>query len=94
MPVRSDDDPTLFRLYIAAGTPNSLAAELNLRGVLEGRTRPYLVEVIDVLQEPDKALADRVLVTPTLIKFRAGRRSTLIGRLEPRERVMPFLRCD
>lgn len=63
------DEMIVFRLYIAAGAPNSLRAQTNLRHLCEtylaGR---HQVEIVDVLEEPRRALADQVMVTPTLLK--------------------------
>lgn len=59
-----------FRLYIAVNTQNSAQAIANLtalcRTYLPGR---HEVEVVDVLREPKRALADGILMTPTLVRL-------------------------
>jgi circadian clock protein KaiB len=59
-----------FRLYIADNTQNSAQAIANLtalcRTYLPGR---HEVEVVDVLREPKRALADGILMTPTLVRL-------------------------
>jgi circadian clock protein KaiB len=71
-----------LRLYVAGTLPNSLQAEHNLRVVadeyLEGR---HTLEVVDFLKEPERALQDGVLVTPTLLKLAPGPRRIVIGTL-------------
>ncbi len=65
-----DRETTLFRLYIADETPNSVRAVANLQSIcqehLQGR---YRLEVVDILQEPLRALSEGVLVTPTLVRL-------------------------
>ena len=62
-----------FRLYVADGTLNSGLAVDNLRQMcgahLAGR---HHIELIDVFKNPDRALKDRVFMTPTLVKVSPG----------------------
>ncbi len=59
-----------FRLYVAGHASNSARATSNLgalcREYLEGR---HTIEVVDVFREPQRALADGIFMTPTLIKL-------------------------
>ena len=59
-----------LRLYVAGNTQNSALAAANLnalcRAHLPGR---YDIEIVDVFREPERALADGILMTPTLIKL-------------------------
>lgn len=57
-----------FRLYVARDAPNSAQAISNL-GVF---CREYLkdrsaIEVVDVFKAPERALLEKVFMTPTLI---------------------------
>ena len=59
-----------FRLYVAGDAQNSAQALANLTALC----RAYLpdrheIEVVDVLLEPERALADEIQLTPTLIKL-------------------------
>jgi circadian clock protein KaiB len=59
-----------FRLYIAGDAQNSARAVENLTALC----RAYLhdrhsIEVVNVFQEPKRALADGILMTPTLVKL-------------------------
>jgi circadian clock protein KaiB len=81
----------LLRLYIVAGTPNSVAAEANLRSALDGKAIQCNLEIIDVTADPDRAIADGILVTPTLVRVKAGVSRSMIGRLEPLEMVKNFI---
>lgn len=56
-------------LYVAGDSPNSVAAERNLRGLLAHFPGIRAeVRICDVLADPESGLAAKVLATPTLIK--------------------------
>lgn len=78
-----------FRLYVAGRTSNSRQAVTNLAGLcrthLPGR---HEVEVIDVLREPQRALAEGVFVTPMLIKIAPAPKCRVIGALHDTEQVL------
>jgi circadian clock protein KaiB len=81
--------PYRFRLYVAGGAENSLAAIANLRSICERfLPRPHQVELIDVLIEPLRALADGVLMTPTLIKLAPLPVRKIIGSLSELETTL------
>ncbi len=71
-----------FRLYIAGDAPNSLRAMANLESLcrehLSGR---YDIEVVDVLSQPERALTDGILMTPTLCKCTPPPTRKIIGNL-------------
>jgi circadian clock protein KaiB len=71
-----------LRLYVALGAPNSVAAEANLRAVLGrlGETDAD-IEIVDVLANPCRALADRVTISPTLVRLSPDPGVVLIGDL-------------
>jgi circadian clock protein KaiB len=73
-----------IRLYIAGPTPNSLRAQQNLRdaiGAIKDADMLLHVEVIDVFKGPKRAIADGILVTPTLVAMYSGKRVTMVGDL-------------
>jgi circadian clock protein KaiB len=61
--------PLRLRLYVSGAAPESAAVEANLRRVCEQVGLLYEVEVLDVREHPDEAEADRVVLTPTLIRL-------------------------
>lgn len=77
-----------FRLYIAGDTQNSVQARGNLSGIcrdhLPGR---HEIEIVDVLKEPKRALADGIFMTPTLIKLGPAP-TKLVGTLSQTETVL------
>jgi circadian clock protein KaiB len=89
-PARPDDaGPFVFKLYVAGESPNSLLALFNLRALC-ARHLPerHAIHVIDVFQQPKRALADRILVTPTLIKTSPAPARRIIGNLSEETEVL------
>lgn len=75
-------DMLSLRLYVAGDGPNSVEARANLARILESspNTR-YQLEVVDFLKEPQRALTDGVIVTPTLVRLAPPPRQRVIGTL-------------
>ncbi len=78
-----------FRLYVAGDTSNSTQALANLgalcRSHLEHR---HEIEIVDVFREPERALADGVYMTPTLVKLAPPPVRRIVGTLS---QTQPFL---
>jgi circadian clock protein KaiB len=81
-----------LRLYVAGGAQNSLAAVCNLQDICE-RFLParHQIELVDVLKEPKRALADGVLMTPMLVKLAPLPVSKVVGSLSQTEVVLQAL---
>ena len=81
-----------FRLYVAGSAENSLAAVANLRDICE-RYLParHDVELIDVLLEPMRALADGVFMTPMLVKWAPSPMRKILGSLSETKTVLQSL---
>ncbi len=81
-----------FLLYVADDTPNSVAALANLKALCEkhlaGR---HEIEIVDVFKEPERALADRIYMTPTLIRLAPAPVRRIVGTLSEGERVLHAL---
>lgn len=81
-----------LRLFVTGGTPLSAAAIARVRELQQHLPPDFLsAEVIDVLQNPDSAEADRVLATPTLIRLSPLPVIRLVGDLESVDRLMQLL---
>jgi circadian clock protein KaiB len=58
----------VFRLYVAGDEQNSLQAIDNLREICETHLPDqHEIEIVDVLLDPKRALAESILMTPTLV---------------------------
>ena len=79
----------VLRLYIVGGAPNSVLAVANLAAIC----REYLkdghrLEVVDVLEQPGRAMAEGVLVTPSLAKLSPLPAANVVGNLSDKARVL------
>ena len=87
-----DREITLFRLYVADETPNSARAMANLQSICQGHLQGrYRLEVVDIIQEPLRALSEGVLVTPTLIRLSPLPVRTIVGDLSEPAAVLQAL---
>ena len=82
----------VFRLYLAGGAPNSVRALANLYAICHKHfPESHRIEIIDVLEEPLRALAEAILVTPTLVKVSPVPEQQIIGNLSDEEEVLRAL---
>ena len=83
----------ILKLYVAGDEQNSQVARENLKLVcdqyLNGRCQ---IDEVDVLTDFASALKDRVFVTPTLILLSPEPRTTVVGNLDNKEKVISALR--
>jgi circadian clock protein KaiB len=81
-----------LRLYVAGQSPKSLTAFANLKRVcdehLESR---YEIEIVDLLETPDRAAEDDIIAIPTLVCRRPLPTRKLIGDLSDVGRVLAGL---
>ncbi len=82
----------VFRLYLAGAAPNSMRALTNLYAICRTHYPAcHRIEIIDVLKEPLRALAEAVLVTPTLVRVSPEPTLQIIGNLGDEEEVLRAL---
>jgi circadian clock protein KaiB len=88
----ASDGEILLQLYVAGRARHSLRARANLSALLEAYASPGEVrlEVIDVLEEPKRALEAGILITPSLVQL-APSRLHLVGALNDRQEVARLL---
>ena len=78
-----------LRLYIAGGAPNSVQAIANLEAICRECLKDgYKLEVVDVLEQPRRAMAEGVLVTPTLTKLSPLPSANVVGNLSDKAKVL------
>jgi circadian clock protein KaiB len=84
-----------FRLYTADGTQNSAQALANLTALCQSRLPGrYEIEVVDVFRDPERARADGIRMTPTLIKVSPAPTCRIIGSLSQTHNVLVALGMD
>lgn len=80
-----------LRLYIAGNAPNSLRAVANARAICEEHFSGHELEIVDLLENPRRALADGIIVTPTLLKLSPLPAQRVIGNLSDTKQVLVAL---
>lgn len=76
-------------LFIAGGTVNSSRAEHNLRQILTRIDGPLPdLAVIDLLKDPQRAVSEGVLVTPTLICRFNNHQEVIIGAMDNTDELL------
>jgi circadian clock protein KaiB len=79
----------LLRLYVAGNAPNSLAAITNARAICrEHFSSGHEIEIVDLLEHPLRALADGIVVTPTLLRLSPLPIRRVIGNLSDAHQVL------
>ena len=81
-----------FRLYVAGDGPHSTQARANLDAICrEHLPDRHTIEIVDVLRDPQRALADGVMLTPLLVKLSPAPLRKITGSLSQRARVLEAL---
>ena len=81
-----------LRLYVAGNAPNSERAIANCRAICDEHfASGHEIEIVDLLQHPKRALADGVIVTPTLLKLSPLPVQRVIGSLSDTNQVLLVL---
>lgn len=79
----------VLRLYVAGGAPNSVQAIANLERICAEYLKDgHRLEVVDVLDDPRRAMAEGVLVTPSLTKLSPQPVAQIVGNLSDKQRVL------
>jgi len=78
-----------LRLYVAGSAPNSVRAIANCRAICaEHFASGHYLEIVDMLEHPKRALADGVIVTPTLLRLLPLPAQRIIGNLSDTNQVL------
>jgi circadian clock protein KaiB len=81
-----------LRLYVAGNAPNSLRAIANATKICnEHYAAAHDLEIVDLLAHPRRALADSIIVTPTLLKLWPLPEQRVIGNLDDTGKVLMVL---
>lgn len=81
-----------FKLYVAGNSPNSVQAVANLHALCrEHLPERHHIEIVDVLREPKRALAEGVMITPLLVLLSPEPGCEIVGNLGDRPTVIHAL---
>jgi circadian clock protein KaiB len=79
----------VLRLYVAGGAPNSLRAIANTKAICDEHfAAGYELEIVDMLEHPQRALIDGIVVTPTLLKLQPFPVQRVVGNLSDTNQVL------
>jgi len=82
----------LLKLYVTGKTKRTTDAIKNLKKICEETLMgEYELVVIDVLESPELAESDRILATPTLIRYLPPPIKQIIGDLSDEDKVIKGL---
>lgn len=82
----------VMRLYVVNSAPNSLLAIANLAAICKEFLKDnFKLEIVDVIEQPLRALADGILVTPSLAKLSPAPVANIVGNLGDKSGVMRAL---
>jgi circadian clock protein KaiB len=80
---------TVMRLYVSGHSPNSVQAVANLAAICkEYLAERFTLEIVDVLKDPLRALADGIIVTPSLTKVSPSPVARIVGNLRQKSDVL------
>lgn len=81
-----------LRLFVAGSAPQSEAALASLREILASRDDvTATLEIVDVIEEPERVLKERILVTPTLIRLGPKPQARVVGNLSDKRAMLSLL---
>jgi len=79
----------VLKLYVAGQSPKSVNAIVNIKKLCEANLQGrYVLEVIDLHQQPQLARGEQIIAVPTLIRELPSPLRRVIGDLSSTERVL------
>jgi circadian clock protein KaiB len=71
-----------FRLFVDGKSANAVEAIANLNSLCRDQLPDrHKIEIVDVMLEPKRALADGIMLTPTLVKLEPAPMRKIVGNL-------------
>ena len=82
----------VLKLYVVGESSVGRRAIGNIRQIVESFSpEQYSLEVIDILENPELAVSERIIATPALIRTHPPPVCRIIGDLSDLERVVSYL---
>jgi len=87
-----DDVRFRFRIFVAENAVNSVLAVANLRAICKAHLPDqHEIEVVDVFNHPQRALAEKIIMTPTLVILEPAPVRRIVGNLSETPLVLNTL---
>ncbi|MFN8528691.1 MAG: circadian clock KaiB family protein [Anaerolineae bacterium] len=92
-PAVPSEDVWTFRLYVAGQTPRSVVASANLRKLCDTHLagEVYVIQIVDLIDNPQLAERDQIIVIPTLVRLSPPPVRRVYGDLSNIEKVLSGL---
>jgi circadian clock protein KaiB len=88
-PSKTRSNKWILRLYVAGRTSKAITAFNNLEAICEQQLKGrYVIEVIDLLKNPQLARDNQILAVPTLVRKIPMPMRRIIGDLSDIDRVL------
>lgn len=82
----------VFQLYVSGMSPRSLDAIENLEKLCATHLKDgFDLEIIDIYKNPERAIAQSIVFSPSLIKLSPSPKKILIGTLKDSAKVIKAL---
>jgi circadian clock protein KaiB len=82
----------ILKLFVAGQSPKSVSAIANMKKLCEANLQGrYVLDVIDLYQQPQLAQGEQIIAVPTLIRKLPSPLRRIIGDMSNTERVMAGL---
>ena len=79
----------ILKLYVAGQSPKSVNAIANMKKLCEANLQGrYVLDVIDLYQQPQLAQGEQIIAVPTLIRKLPSPLRRIIGDMSNTERVL------
>src|SRR3982751_3888065 len=79
----------VLKLYITGSTSKSLRAIENIKNICEEQVPgSYELEIVDLYQEPERAIDNQILASPTLVRQFPLPARKYVGDLTDKERLI------
>lgn len=70
---------THLKLFVAGSNPRASEVVRKTKEIVERFTTDCVVDVVDILDDPDEAEAQRIIATPTLVRLQPLPQRRVIG---------------
>jgi circadian clock protein KaiB len=88
-PRKAEPNRYVLRLYVAGQTPKSVNAIMNIKKICEENLKGcYVLNVIDLYQQPQLADGEQIIAVPTLIRKLPPPLRRIIGDMSNTERLL------
>ena len=82
----------VLQLFVTGILPNSVRAIGNIKSICEKYLKErYELEIIDIYQQPDLAIAEDIIAVPVLIKKSPYPQERMVGDMSNTEKVLKGL---